>query len=554
MPLRPWNSHAWSSALAVSLIATSALAQSESPPPSPNGPLLPTGPAGAASAAPGTSPPPPPPPSSPPPPPSEAKPAPASPGILDSLAEKIQLEPPGPAKDAEPAPTESGRFEFGSYGRIGIASDLRGGTGRQSNIVAYGTRIDEDSYAELELRREDTFKDHITNKMVATLALFPPFFHFSGNEANNIAVRNLFDQATYGAYTLWVGSRMYRGDDIYLLDWWPLDNQNTVGGGVGVDLPKTTAGETRIAAHVGMQRLDNPTQFQQVPEVAPFGVTPIPTTVLDRPRVIETLKITQLVRNTPLKRFFDTDKAGPGGGPGFKFILYGEVHEISAGVEQIATSTAVPIQTPYPSDVGFLVGGEIAYWTGQRDTFVQLFFREARGLAAYDPLSEPSTFNLSQTTSGASETLIALGGNVEGGVFGLLYGGYLRFFRDADPNPISISKYDEGTLVVRPQAYFGEHWGLALEGSFQARRYAELDPTSGNPLVASEWRGGVMPYFSPAGRGSYKRPQLRAIYAITARNQAARDLYPAADVFSQRSISHYLGLQAEWWFNSSSYP
>jgi len=63
-----------------------------------------------------------------------------------------------------------------------------------------------------------------------------------------------------------------------------------------------------------------------------------------------------------------------------------------------------------------------------------------------------------------------------------------------------------------------------------------------------------MPFFSPAGRGSYKRPQLRIIYAFTARNQAARDLYAAEDVFSQRAIEHYLGLQAEWWFNSSSYP
>jgi maltoporin len=474
--------------------------------------------------------------------------APPSPGLWQSLKEKIELGPPGPAKDIAPAPIEPGHFEFGSYGRIGIASDLRGGTGQQVNIVAFGTRIDEDSYAELELRREDSFKDKITNKMVATLALFPPFFHFTGDEANAIAVRNLYDQATYDAWTLWIGSRMYRGDDIYLLDWWPLDNQNTIGGGVGVNLPTTSAGETRIAAHVGMQRLDNPAQFEQVPEVAPFGVTPVNVTVLDRPRIIETLKITQLVRNTSVRKVFDGDK------PGFKFILYGEVHEISAGVEQVATSTAVPIQTPYPSDVGYLIGGEIAYWTGQRDTFIQLFFREARGLAAYDPLSEPTTFNLNRTTAGASETLIALGGNVEGGMFGLLYAGYLRFFRDADPDPISINKYDEGTVVLRPQAYFGEHWGLAIEGSYQARRYAELDPNTGNPLIAAEWRGGVIPYFSPAGRGSYVRPQLRIIYAITARNQAARDLYPAADVFSQRTIEHYLGLQAEWWFNSSSYP
>ena len=196
----------------------------------------------------------------------------------------------------------------------------------------------------------------------------------------------------------------------------------------------------------------------------------------------------------------------------------------------------------------------MAYWTGQRDTFVQLFFREARGLAAYDPLTEPTTFNLARTTAGANEALIALGGAFERGAFGLLYGAYARSFRDASPSPISVNKYDEGTVVLRPELFFGEHWGLALEGSYQARQYAELDPVTGSPLLASEWRGGVIPYFSPAGRGSYKRPQLRVLYAVTARNQAARDLYAAEDVFSQRAIEHYLGLQAEWWFNSSSYP
>jgi maltoporin len=454
--------------------------------------------------------------------------------------------------DAKPAPAaeaHQGSFEFGSYGRVQIASDLRGGTGREANIVAYGTRLDEDSYAELELRREDTFSDGIKNKVVTTLALFPPFFHFSGDPIQNIGLRNLYDQASYGPLTLWVGSRMYRGDDIYVLDWWPLDNQNTIGGGVGADLPATSFGETKIAAHVGMERLDNPAQFEQIPVVAPFGVGTTNVTVLDRPRLTETLKITQLVHNTKKGHPFTDDNQG------FKFVLYGEAQEMSAGVFTDTTvGTVNNTQTAYPSDSGFLVGGEIAYWTGQRDTFIQVFARYANGLAAYDPLSEPTTFAADRSTSGASEALVAIGGNYEKGAFGLLYGGYFRFFTDGDPQPTSIQRYDEGTFVLRPQLFIGEHWGIALDGSYQARRYAELDPTTNAPLTASEWRGGIIPYFSPSGRGSYKRPQLRLIYAITARDEGARALYATQDVFSQRSIEHYLGIGVEWWFNSSSYP
>jgi len=459
-------------------------------------------------------------------------PASASPNPSGTTAATATAENPSP---------DRGRFEFGSYGRIGIASDLGGGPGRQANIVSYGTRIDEDSYAELELRREDTFEDNIHTKVVATLALFPPFFHFSGDQANAIAVRNLYAQATYGDWTMWIGSRMYRGDDIYLLDWWPLDNQNTVGGGFGVKL----ASDTTIAAHIGMQRLDNSYQYEQIPVQAPYGVGATSVTLLDRPRTIETLKLTQFFRNNAHHHMLQSDTAG------LKAILYGEAQELPAGVYQDPTTL---LQSPYPADTGFLIGGELAYWTGQRDTFIQLLVRYANGLAAYDPLAAPTTFANDKTTAGSSETLVALGGNWESGMLGVLYGGYLRSFRDGDPSATSMNKYDEGTLVVRPQLYFGQHWGLAVEGSYQERRYAFIDPNTGTQLDASEWRGGIMPYFSPSGRGSYKRPQLRIIYAITDRNQGARDLYPAQDVFAQRSLEHFMGLQAEWWFNSSSYP
>ncbi|HEY6459186.1 MAG TPA: carbohydrate porin [Polyangiaceae bacterium] len=447
-----------------------------------------------------------------------------------------------------PIPGDTGHFEFGSYGRVVMASDLRGGTGRDANVIAHGDRIDEDSYAELELRREDRFTPSITTKVVWTLGFFPPFFHFSGDQAQAIAIRNLYAQASYDDLTLWVGSRMYRGDDIYLLDWWPLDNQNTVGGGVGYRF-KWRSDETDVAAHVGMQRLDSTYQYEQVPAPTPnflagqTGPGAENVTTLDRPRTIETLKLTHLFKH-PNDQLKD----------GFKVVVYGEAQEISAGV-YTDTTVNPNVQYGLPADTGWLAGTEVAYWTGQRDTFVQLFFRHAEGIAAYDPLAVPLTFANDRTTRGSKETLIALGANYELGAFGLLVGGYLRSFRDGDPSPTTSQKYDEGILAVRPQIFVGQHWGVALEGAFEARRFAMPDPNTDQPLVASEWRAGVMPYFSPSGRGSYKRPQLRIIYALTARNDATRQqLYPAADVFSQRSVSHFLGLGAEWWFNSSSYP
>jgi hypothetical protein len=439
--------------------------------------------------------------------------------------------------------THEGRFEFGSYGRVWAASDLRGGTGRGTNVVANGPRIvDESSYAELELRREDKWSEHVKGRVVATLALFPPFFHFSGKATQAIGVRNLYAQGTYDDITMWAGSRMYRGDDIYLLNWWPLDNQNTVGGGVGMPLYKSqgpgTAYETIFQLHAGQQRLDNVYQYQQVPVVAPFGFGTVDVTKLDRPRTIETAKLTQFIR--------------PGGGTaGFKAILYGELHQLAAGTFR---DPLVNVDRGLPSDTGFMVGSQLTYFTGKHDTYASLVMRHARGIAAYDPLAVPGTFALDRTVSGASETQIAFSGNYEQQQFSVLYAAYVRFFRDGSPSETSLQKYDEGAAVVRPSVFLGDHFGVSVEGSYQQRRMAALLPGTSDALNASVAKLGVMPYFSPSGRGSYKRPQIRLLYVASFRDAGTKGLYPVEDVFSQRTTEHFLGLGAEWWFNSSSYP
>ncbi|MBL8936397.1 MAG: hypothetical protein JNM69_17710, partial [Archangium sp.] len=61
-----------------------------------------------------------------------------------------------------------GRFEFGTYGRVGIGTDLTGQTGRSTNIVSHGPRLIEDPYAELELRREDEFGP-VKSRVVSTI-------------------------------------------------------------------------------------------------------------------------------------------------------------------------------------------------------------------------------------------------------------------------------------------------------------------------------------------------------------------------------------------------
>ncbi len=464
-----------------------------------------------------------------------------------------------PGRTVQAAPSgHEGRFEFGSYGRVQVGSDLRGGTGRGTNVVAFGPRlVDEGSYAELELRREDRWSEKVSGRIVTTVGLFPPFFHFTGKALQAIGVRNLYAQGTYDKVTIWAGSRMYRGDDIYLLNWWPLDNQNTVGGGVAFPVWKSTpeestgrgdggaappgrsAYETILQLHAGQQRLDNPYQFQQVPVVAPFGFGTVDVTRLDRPRTIETLKLTQFIRPS-------------GGGPsGFKAVLYGEAHQIAAGVFR---DPLVNQDRGLPSDTGFLVGSQLTWFKGERDTYATLFMRHARGIAAYDPLAVPITFALDRTTGSASETQIAIAGNYETEHFSVMGAGYVRFFRDGSAAETSTQKYDEGAIVARPSVFLGEHFGVSVEGSYQQRRLQLLQPGTNDPLTASVAKLGVMPYFSPAGKGSFRRPQIRLVYLASARDSGTRALYPALDPFAQRSVEHFAGISTEWWFNFSSYP
>ena len=125
-------------------------------------------------------------------------------------------------------------FVFGSYGRVQPATDLRGGSPKWVNIVGHGSRLEQDSYVELDFA-------YLLPKIgdngplfdfVSTLAFSESLFHDNGKWIALNTVRNLFFRAEnvfWKPLGFWVGSRMYRGDDIYLLDFWPLDDDNIMG-------------------------------------------------------------------------------------------------------------------------------------------------------------------------------------------------------------------------------------------------------------------------------------------------------------------------------------
>jgi len=461
-------------------------------------------------------------------------------------------EPPNVEAPVKPAAPEPGileqitsGFSFGSYGRMIAGSDFRGRPGRDADIVARGSRLDESNYVELELRRDDYWqKTDSRTRVVATLALTNPVFHYSGDFDVTLAIRNLFiEERDLGIKRLsvWVGSRMYRGDDIYLLDFWPLDNLNTLGGGLRYEL--TESGRTWAALHAGVNRPPGLFYYQQSQRPAPnnaFGATTVD--ILNRQQTIGSLKLSHLI---PLS-----------GNAGLKGAVYGEVRALSSGQRE----TDPGVFEDVPAENGFVVGAQIGAFTGQRDTHLNLFFRYARGLAAYGEFARPTRLSLERTTDGAQEVLVAAGGNWETGPFGLMAGAYLRSFRNASA-ALDNDDIDEGIVALRPHLFFGEWGGLSVEGSFQAQQRGVLfaeEPAEGEtkaaptgPLTGTMWRFGVVPFLSPAGRGDYSRPHFRLIYLVSLRDKGARAFYPKDDVFGLREVEHFFGFGAEWWFNTS---
>jgi maltoporin len=454
--------------------------------------------------------------------------------------------PSAPAVPAPPPPPYGGSegFSFGSYGRVNAASDLRGGSGRQANIVAFGTRIDKPTYAEIQLERRDVWpssygKGSISSNVVFTMAFAGPLFHETGEFEAKTAIRNLYAETKgifYKGFSAWAGSRMYRGDDVYLLDFWPLDNLNMVGGGLKLAFDTKNEEDTSAAFAVGIGRSTDPFSFQTRPSLSPSGFGATDTITLDRPRVVTSLKLQHV-------HFFER---GSGPIPGLKFVLYGETHDMGRGLRV----NEADLKEELPSEHGNVIGAQIGAFAGERDVFINLFLRYATGLAAIPDKTVPTALGADHSTKGAHEALVALSANYEHGPFGLLVGAYLRGFRDASGNAFSRNTFNEGTFVVRPEAWIGEHVGVAGEASYQASASANVRD-DGSRDRAHLWRFGVIPFLTPAGRGSFTRPHFQLVYVYTARDSGARLRYAPDDKFAQRSSEHYLGVGVEWWFNSS---
>jgi len=415
-------------------------------------------------------------------------------------------------------------FDFGSYGRVGVASDLDGGPGVATNVVAHGSRLEEAPYLELDLYYARSVAPGASWRMVSSIAFGQNLPHTTGLFDQNVALRNLYlqtDGVLHPSLSLWVGSRMYRGDDIYLFDYWPLDNLNTVGAGA---IWRSTRWE--LALHVGANRLDDAYQFQTVEQPAPGGGAPIEVVNLDRQRLIESARASWL-------------------GAGYKAVLYTELHEIGQGILTQPDRT----QERLPDDYGFVLGGQLGLWGPGR--FLNLWLRWAGGLAAYGELAVPFAVGADKRAADARELVGALALGHDWRRLGLLVGGYARRFEAAQPGPFSLARFVELMVAARPHLFLSQYFGVAGELSVQRRDADGLDPVTGRPATSDVLKLTAMPAVVTLAPGVLGRPQLLVVYTASLLDQGARTQLARTDARLDAAVIHYLGVQAEWWFNSA---
>jgi maltoporin len=274
---------------------------------------------------------------------------------------------------------------------------------------------------------------------------------------------------------------MYRGDDLYLFDYWPVDNLNTVGAGAGF-----RRGENDFALHAGLNRLDDPYQYQtQLTPARGLG-PPIEALVLDRPRVIASAKYTRYLH------FKDCPAAGA------KLALYAELHYLSDGDRPIVDQDRVE---HLPSDYGWVAGAQLGLWKSPFN-FVNLFFRYAGGLAAYGDLTAPQAVDPEKRVAAAREWVAALSANVELHRLGIMSAAYVRQFTDPAPDPFDPRSYLEYDIALRPQVYLTGWLHVATELSIQERVYNGFDPYLNRRLSPVVARASLLPIISPAGKGT----------------------------------------------------
>ncbi|WP_281227638.1 carbohydrate porin [Flavobacterium aquiphilum] len=439
------------------------------------------------------------------------------------------------------------KFSLGSYGRAGIAYSLGAPNSEfpqslnLNGMGSIGGRFEENDYFELitamHLSPTIASKDTTKINVQARFAFYTTQGQLIGNVSNKsiggitTALPELFAEANNimgSDWSVWIGARLYRNDDIHNIDHYYFDDHS--GQGVGIK-HKNTQFSVIFAGSIDTTSTLPPNFYLNI-------VNGTPTLGL-RNRYISTLEHSIITKKGYVK-------------------LLGEFQRLPSGTTQDATT-----KYNYPADFGYVFGAkyQTSLATKLAGSFNAISARYGAGIA-------------NGGDGGSSKTFITYGGpNLRTNSFRNAYSLALTetFLLNLNKN-YSLNGYalytksrgasdslNTTTDYLGKQKLFNRKQDIAFgaRGTWYIKNWLhllhEFDMTwrkDGTQDFAQMTKFSIAPTLVPTSeRSVWARPHIRFVYSIAHYNDfAANHLYsPYLTQSGVKSWGQYIGAKVEWW-------
>jgi len=440
-------------------------------------------------------------------------------------------------------PVTNKQFSIGTYGRVGIArgdSVLYPRSLNLNGMGSIGGRMEEVDY--LELATAFHFKpvtggaDTTNINVQARMAFYTAQGQLIGNVTSKsfggitAAMPELFAEAKNimgSDWSVWIGARFFRGDDIHIIDHFYFDDHSAQGFGVQY---KNTQFSVMLPGAIDTSTTLPPYFYLNIVNGTPIlGL---------RNRSVYILEHKFPTSNGYVK-------------------LLGEYHRLGSGDLQDTTTNF-----NYPSDHGFVIGGKYRInLTGKMpESYGDFSIRYGTGIA-------------NGGDGGASKTFLTYGGpNLETQKFDKAWSlaitssilwnfnknyslnGYGIFTKsrgasdslNKTPDYLGHTLFNRKTdfaIGARGTWYIKSWFHLLHELNFAIRKDGSQDPAQMIKL-------SIAPTIVPNGhRSVWSRPHFRLVYSLARYNKFASDnLYsPYLAQTGSKRWGHYYGIKTEWW-------
>jgi maltoporin len=433
-------------------------------------------------------------------------------------------------------------FSIGSYGRIGVARGDRDYYPRSLNLNGLGSvggRMEESDYFELatsfHFNPATRNSDTTLITVQARFALYTTQGQIIGNVSNHsfggitVALPELFAEARNimgSPWTVWIGARFFRGDDIHIIDQFYFDDHSSQGFGISY----------------------KNTQFAMMLPAAVDTASSLPP-----------YYYLNIVNGTPVlglrnRSVYILEHIIPAGNGYFK--LMGEYHQLAKGA---AVDSATFLN--YPADDGFVVGAKYKQvFHNEPNSYFDFSVRYGTGIAnggdgggsrtflTYGgPNLETQRFNNAKAIAATASVVWNINRSYSVQAYSVFtksrgasdslnqtpdYSGKLLFNRKTD--------FAAG---ARATWYVADWFHLLHELNFSLRQDGAQD-------AAQMVKFSLAPTVVPNGKRSvWSRPHFRFVYSVARYNEfASENLYsPYLAQAGSKRWGHYFGVKAEWW-------